>query len=218
MTNKYQSGRSYKKLSIKDIVKRVRQDNLATQAELNCSRDDLQFAHIVIDSESFVENFTKDGNKYLCARLRPGFIGNKVTVDGGINYIQAERGKPFGSVVAIPNSKGTVTIGLSYTENEPTNNPYPVVGLATALKHAIESRDKGIELYIPDEVKSEAICQVEYFTKRALAYFNPEVYSYSRGQNDKKVIYENYEEIHSRREQILGSEKLKAAKPKSKKN
>lgn len=33
----------------------------------------------------------------------------------------------------------------------------------------------------------------EQFRKRALAYFHPEVYSYSRGQEGKKVVYNHFD-------------------------
>jgi hypothetical protein len=40
-----------------------------------------------------------------------------------------------------------------------------------------------------------------------LAYYYPDVYSHSRGQEGKKVVYENYDEIHKRRAMILGEGK-----------
>lgn len=200
--------------SIKLVVKKLRENSSLSAKELGCSNDELNFAQEVIAAEEFVKDFTKGGNKYLCNRLRPGFIGDKVVTDSGLSYIQSERGKPFGSVVAISNGKGTVSIGVSYTEDEGFEHSYPIIGLATALKNAIFARDHGIEPYNLLNIKEKAKSQVEYFTKRALAYFNPDVYSYSRGENDKKVSYDNYDEIHTLRKALLKPEKLKSPKAK----
>ena len=58
--------------------------------------------------------------------------------------------------------------------------------------------------------------QLERFILRAKAYFYPEIYSFSRGENP--VSYPNYEEIHRRQVLILGEDKLKANAPKPSKN
>ena len=58
--------------------------------------------------------------------------------------------------------------------------------------------------------------QLERFILRAKAYFYPEIYSFSRGENP--VSYPNYEEIHRRQLLILGEDKLKANAPKPSKN
>lgn len=203
-----------KRPNIKTIVQSVRDNPGVTSKELNCSKDELDFAKTVIASEAYVKEYTDSGRKYICSRLRPGFIGEKVNISGGASYIQAERGKPFGSVVAIPNDKGTVTLGLSYMDEADAEKPYPVVGLAIALKRAVSRCKLGEESFNKSEVRHNSRAQIEYFEKRALAYFNPEVYSYSRGQEGKKVVYDRYEEIHARREKILGIEKLESLKPK----
>lgn len=190
------------KIKVKGILSFLRKgekipDNLEVDSK------DLEMAQRIIESERYVETFKNDGGKFLCSRLRPGFIGNVVNV-GGVSSLQTERGKPYGTVVAIANKVGTVTLGVSYISPSDKDNVYPIVGLAIALKKAIEARDMGLEFIDEKLLKNKSKSQVGYFIKRSLAYFNPNVYSYSRGQEGKKVEYDNYEEIHRRRKMILG--------------
>ena len=190
--------------NIKELVKKMRRKPNMTIEELNCSLDEYDFVKEVLASEKLVEDFKKSGNKYICARLRPGYIGNKVIFDNNTSYLQLERGKPYGTIVAISNKKGTATLGISYVSDEPQNHPYPIIGLARALKNAIIARDSGKEGIDNKFVIARAKSQVKYFNKRALAYFNPIVYSYSRGREDTKVKYDDYDEIHKRRARVLG--------------
>jgi hypothetical protein len=166
--------------NIKEIVKKVRENPNLSLSELGCTQYDYTFAKEVIQSELFVENYKANGNKYLCARLRPGFIGNEISLDDGTSYIQSRRGRPYGSIVAIPNEKGTVTLGISYLKDEPRNHPYPIIGLARALKDAVYRRCNNLEGF--PQIKNNENSQIEYFYNRALSYFNPEKYSYSRGK------------------------------------
>lgn len=190
------------KLKVKGILKFLREgEKIPDTFEVNPS--DVDMAREILNSEKYVETFKSNGGKYLCSRLRPGFIGDVVNVNG-VQTLQTERGKPYGTVVAIANKMGTVTLGVSYISPQDKDNVYPIVGLAIALKKAIEARDEGLEFIKPSYLRSKSKSQINYFIKRSLAYFNPNVYSYSRGQEGKKVEYDNYEVIHNRRRMILG--------------
>lgn len=169
----------------------------ATKAE-----EQLLFAKLVADSEKFVKEFIENnGTKaFISERLRSGYIGEIVHCDNGASYIQSVRGRPFGTIVAIK-AGDSISIGTSFVSDEDKNKGHPIVGLALALKRAIERRDSNIFL-LDKKIKSKARKQAEHFEKRAKAYFHPEVYSHSRGSNP--VVYENYDEIHERRKMILG--------------
>lgn len=160
-------------------------------------------ARLIVDSREYIDGYVKAGGKYICERLRPGFIGDIVYIPGGASYIQKERGRPFGTIVAIPDGNGEVVIGFSYIDEEDRNSASPSVGLAIALKRAVEGKNAGKVGYSKRWVKNSAAkTQAIHFLKRAKAYFNPEKYSYSRGS--EPVVYENYDEIHARRKAILG--------------
>ena len=70
--------------NIKELVKKMRRKPNMTIEELNCSLDEYDFVKEVLASEKLVEDFKKSGNKYICARLRPGYIGNKVIFDNNL--------------------------------------------------------------------------------------------------------------------------------------
>lgn len=212
--------KTYKsKLKVRSILRKMKNDELIDRNKFFYDQSDYDLALDVLEAEKFVAEYVADGGKYISARLRPGFIGNIVNVPGGASYIQRERGKPYGTIVAIPNDRGTVTLGFSYIREEDEDRSFPILGLAIALKQAINELRDSNEGINPRFLKGRAKQQAIYFEKRALAYFNPDVYSWSRGQKDKKVTYDNYEEIHKRREMILGIDSSKSSpKKKTSKN
>lgn len=191
------------KIKVREMVKYLRSGKEIPD-KYQYTEEDFKLAKSVVDSENYVNAFKSNGGKYLCARLRPGYIGCARMGVGNASYIQSERGKPYGTIVSIPNKKGTATIGVSYINPEDEGRTFPIIGLAIALRNAIAARDNGIEFIDKTCVRNKAKAQVEYFIKRSLAYFNPDVYSWSRGQDGKKIVYEHYDEIHQRRKMILG--------------
>ena len=201
-----------KKLSSKSILKDLRDGQKIEPGTMIgdyfVDLKDFKKAKEIYDAECFVKDFIeKNGNKaFISERLRNGFIGNLVFTEDGSSFIQSRRGKPFGTVVALK-TDNDIIIGMSYIDPEDANsgNNSPVVGLAIALKRAIDGKDAGYKRADERWIKSKARTQVKHFEKRALAYFHPEVYSYSKGTNP--VVYEDYDAIHKRRELILGSEK-----------
>lgn len=144
------------------------------------------------EAQAFVDKFKESGEKYIAIRIRDGFIGKEL---GGKN-LQLERGKPRGTLVSIKNGDD-VTIGFSFLNKKDTD--VPIVGVAEALKNAINERDNGVcRTWGPNKNDLELY---NFFKKRSLAYFHPEKYSYSRGSDP--VEYKNYDKIHENRKRAL---------------
>ena len=162
--------------------------------------DNKELKEMADEAKKFIEKHSKT---YIAERLRDGYIGNLVYTDNGTSYIQSVRGSPYGTVVAIKTETG-ISICVSYLDKEDMKHNKPCIGLYIALTRALDNASFGKNGINKKDVKSRARKQIEHFEKRALAYFYPDVYSYSRGQEGKKVVYENYDEIHKRRAMILG--------------
>lgn len=169
-------------------------------------KEDYEYAKLVIEAEKFVKDYIDaNGTKsFISERLRGGFIGEIVHSDSGSSYIQSVRGRPFGTVVALKTSDNVV-LGMSYMDPQDAGRGHPIVGLYIALKRAIDGLKDGKVGAESKYVKTKAKKQIKHFEKRALAYFHPDTYSYSRGSNPVK--YEDYEAIHQRRAMILGEGK-----------
>lgn len=186
---------------LKDFIKEVKEGK-SPETKTAKDKEYLSFAKLVVESEKFVKEFIeKNGTKaFISERLRAGYIGEIVHCDNGASYIQSVRGRPFGTIVAIK-AGDSISIGTSFVSDEDKNKGHPVVGLALALRRAVERRDNNIFL-LDKKIKSKARKQAEHFEKRAKAYFHPDVFSHSRGS--EPVVYEDYDEIHERRKMILG--------------
>lgn len=170
-------------------------------------KDDAYAIKALVNATVFVESFEKD-NHYISERLRDGYIGKKVVdTTTGTHYLQEIRGKPFGTVVAI-STKDNVVLGMSYIADD-EKFAFPIVGLAIAIKRAMDGLAQGKISYEHRYALSKSRQQIIHFEKRALAYFHPDVYSYSRGEEGKKVDYDNYDEIHSNQMKILGKKSSK---------
>lgn len=139
--------------------------------------------------------------KHVAERLRDGYIGKIKINKNGLTSIQNTRGKPYGTIVAVP-TEDNIVIGVSYITKDEMD--FPIIGEYLALKRALEGKEKNKTSYERKSVITKAKAQVEHFEKRSLAYYHPEIYSYSRGIEGKKVVYDNYEEIHARQQMILG--------------
>ena len=207
-------NRQLPKVSIKFLVRYLRENNFTFNENkmniivtskgltLEVTYDIYMKAKQIIDAEEFVNGYKKAGGKFIAERLRDGFIGMEVSTNIGTKYIQSIRGKPFGTVVSIPTKDNDVVLGMSYIDVDNEKYPTAIVGLAMALKRAIEGYEHEKHGVEQRNVRSRARKQIEHFYKRSLAYFVPEIYSRTRGTNP--VIYDNYEEIHARRKLILG--------------
>lgn len=222
--------RSVKTYTAHDV--KVMANNVVAGKELdsNLPKDVRDAVLLTAEAIKYLDGIVnKDGNGnvevgksvFISERLRPGYIGAEIPSDRGI-FLQTERGKPYGTAVAVP-TKDSVVIGYSFIDERDLRYATPIVGLYIAYKRAIEGRDngkKGFEspVVLPDGSKhsldSNTKAQLTHFEKRALAYFHPDVYSFSRGQEGKKVVYDNYDKIHSRQIAILGEDKVKRNAPK----
>lgn len=190
------------------MIRELRKGKEIHDVKSGKEQENYEYAQLVVKAEKFVKEYIeKNGTKaFISERLRNGFIGDLVHTEAGTTYIQSVRGKPYGTVVAIK-SGDDIVLGMSYMDTEDANKAHPIVGLYIALKRAIDGAKEGKKRAEVKYIKSRAKKQIRHFEKRALAYFHPDVYSYSRGQEGKKVVYENYEEIHRRRAMILGENK-----------
>lgn len=190
--------------TVNQFLKEIRSgEGVVVEKKNKKEMENLKTAQLVIKSEKFVKDYIeKNGTKsFISERLRNGFIGELIHCDNGSSYIQSVRGKPYGTSVALKTDNGVV-IGLSYMDTEDLNKGHPIVGLAIALKRAIERKENKENSFDKTKVKSRSRRQIEHFEKRALSYFHPEKYSYSRGTDP--VEYKDYDEIHARRRMILG--------------
>ena len=135
------------------------------------------------EAENYIENFKYT---FISERLRNGYIGKKVTCFDGTEFTQTSRGAPFGTVVAYYDSdKEKVFFGVSRI-NKAEKGPTPIVGLAIALRNAAHYSQEDLLI---NKVKG----QTERFKIRALRYFEPQLYSHSRGKHPIEV--ENFNEV-----------------------
>lgn len=200
-----------KRFPVKSIVKKLRRNHYLTEEQLlkdvnqwyEIAPGDFEYAKDILTAEEFVKDYINDnGTKaFISERLRDGYIGKEINENGKVS-IQSERGMPFGTVVAIPTSDpdNPVAFGYSYMSSYERMRglSYPVLGQALALKRAIAARDGKTDVNAPNGTRPKAKDQVEHFQKRAKAFFYPDIYSYSRGQEGKKVVYDDWDGIHER--------------------
>lgn len=194
-------------LALRKVVKEFRNGNKPVNGkyvfngkDYLVKKKDEDIANLVIEADKFVSDYIKEhGTRSLLSeRLRDGFIGEEIYAENGTSFIQATRGKPYGTAVSIF-VNDHIYFGTSYISGEDSNCAFPIIGQYLALKKAIESSKTGLT---STNIKSKATKQFEHFVLRSKAYFLPDVYSYSRGTSP--VEYPNYDEIKARRDKILG--------------
>lgn len=196
--------------SLKEVIKLIRANEpIPATAKPYIIED----ATTVVNAENYVKANTE---KYVCARLRDGYIGKEAYSLDGALYLQTKRGKPFGTIVAIKGDNDEPHYGIYYIPEgivDGAAETYPIVGLAEALKQAKGEVPFHKASDVPDCYKSkEPREQIEYFLKRSMCYFWPDVYSISRGSNP--VEFKNYEEIHIRQALLAGLAKYDSKKSK----
>ena len=133
--------------------------------------------------------------KPLTERLRENPVGAIINVNG-VNTIATNRGIPHGFVAAVSDGEN-VYVGVSYP-NKDEKYIIPQVGAAVALERAMEAKEKK-DSTIPS-VKNQDKKQLTHFVKRAMAYFMPEKYSFSRG----KTPVDYFDEKLHERQAMLG--------------
>ena len=133
--------------------------------------------------------------KPLTERLRENPVGAIINVNG-VNTIATNRGIPHGFVAAVSDGEN-VYVGVSYP-NKDEKYIIPQVGAAVALERALAAKEKK-DATIPS-VKNADKKQLTHFVKRAMAYFMPEKYSFSRG----KTPVDYFDEKLHQRQVMLG--------------
>lgn len=133
--------------------------------------------------------------KPLTERLRENPVGAIINVNG-VNTIATNRGIPHGFAAAVSDGEN-VYVGVSYP-NKDEKYIIPQVGAAVALERAIEAKEKK-DPTIPS-VKNQDKKQLTHFVKRAMAYFMPDKYSFSRG----KTPVDYFDEKLHERQVMLG--------------
>lgn len=133
--------------------------------------------------------------KPLTERLRENPVGAIINVNG-VNTIATNRGIPHGFVAAVSDGEN-VYVGVSYP-NKDEKYIIPQVGAAVALERALAAKEKK-DPTIPS-VKNQDKKQLTHFVKRAMAYFMPDKYSFSRG----KTPVDYFDEKLHERQVMLG--------------
>ena len=92
-------------------------------------------------NEDGTGNCGEDKSYFISERLRKGYVGAEITTNDGI-LLQTERGKPYGTAVAIPTDDENIVIGYSFIGKDEKYS-IPGVGLYLAYKRAGEGRAAG---------------------------------------------------------------------------
>lgn len=201
MTKKpsYFTAKSVRKLALRFLKNEISMEEIK---ELDMPEDAREALNLNIEAYKFMLKYEEDGNKYVAERLRTSYIGEEVSDLNGVKYISTVRGKPTGTIVAVPDGD-KILIGVSKLA-EDEKYPSPIVGLYLALKNVQYYDEDKTPFGLDGHEKRQSI----RFRLRAKAYFFPDKYSYSRGSDP--VVYPKYDEIHKRQIMILGEEKVKA--------
>lgn len=150
-------------------------------------------ANLLRDSRDYLDSFKE---KYVSEAFRYGYIGKTVSDMHGNTYVQTNRGKHYGYLAAVFDGKD-IYIGFTYiSKNE--KYVHPVIGQAIALRRAVENRANKLTIEQTKEkpwLRSGDSLQFEHFIARALRYFQPDIYSYSRGE--KPIKQDLFNEIHA---------------------
>lgn len=177
---------------------------------LDIPKDVKEAVQEYVDAYQFMLGYEDAGNRYVSERLRSSYVGEMVSDEKGVSYVATNRGKPTGTIVAIPTTDNRLLVGFSHVEPDEEFES-PIVGLYYALKNAQFVVTGPTDPATPVGLTGHEKRQFKRFILRAFAYFYPDEYSYSRGKNP--VVYPKYEEIHKRQLMILGEEKLKMNAP-----
>ena len=195
----YFNSKRVKKLALGFMKNEISMEEIEKMDMPQDARDALM---LNIEAYQYLIKYEEDGNKYVTERLRTAYIGEEMSDTNGVTYLSTVRGKPTGTIVAIPDGE-KILIGVAKLD-EDEKYPSAIVGLYLALKNAKYYEDNET----PVGLNGHERRQLTRFRLRAKAYFFPDKYSYSRGS--EPVVYPKYEEIHKRQIMILGEEKVKS--------
>lgn len=144
------------------------------------------------ESRDYIKGFKE---KYATEAFRYGYIGKTVTDMYGNTYVQTSRGKHYGYLAAVFDG-ADIYVGFTYISKS-EKYVHPVIGQAIALKRAVENRENKLSIEQTKTkpwLRSSDLLQFDHFVNRALRYFQPEVYSHSRGE--KPLEQPKFDEIH----------------------
>ncbi len=195
----YYTSKVIRKLALKFMKNELSMEEIV---KMDMPQDAYEALMLNIEAYKYVIQYEESGKKYVSERLRTAYIGEEVSDVNGTKYVSTIRGKPTGTIVAIPDGD-KILIGVSKLD-EDEKYPSPIVGLYLALKNVKYYEDTDSPMGLNGHEKR----QLTRFRLRAKAYFFPDKYSYSRGTDP--VVYPNYDEVHKRQIMILGEEKVKA--------
>lgn len=143
-------------------------------------------------------------SRYITERLRTAYIGEECYTIDGVKYLATNRGKPTGTIIAaFDKDKQEILYGVALI-SEDEKFQIPIIGLATALENIKPENE--IKIGMNGHEKR----QFDRFKLRAMAYFMPEKYSFSKGT--EPVKYPNYDEIHMRQMMLKGAKGGKSNK------
>lgn len=179
--------------SMREIKQMAQDYNKGCMFNNDCPQDVIDAVIVTAHAYTVLENAAP--LKPLTERLRSNTVGDFINVNG-VNTIATNRGIPHGFVAAVSDGEN-VYVGVSYPA---TTEKYviPQVGAALALERAIESM-KRKDLTVPS-VKNADKKQLNHFVSRAMAYFMPDKYSFSRGETPVDYFDEKLHE----RQRLLG--------------
>lgn len=180
--------------SLADIKKMAQDVKSGVMLSNSLPADVINAVNITVEAYNYLEE--KLPLKYLTERLRTNTVGDLVTDISGTPFVAMNRGAPRGWVAGVSDG-ANVYIGTSYPA-EDEKFIIPQVGAYLALKRAItnmEAKNPGKAELVHQADKR----QVSHFYKRALAYFMPEKFSFSRGT---EPVHYFDEELHKRQEMV----------------
>ena len=180
--------------SVGDIKKLAQEYNKGNLLAVDdCPKEVVDAVFVTAKAYKTLENAAP--LKPLTERLRENPVGAIINVNG-VNTIATNRGIPHGFVAAVSDGEN-VYVGVSYP-NKDEKYIIPQVGAAVALERALAAKEKK-DPTIPS-VKNQDKKQITHFVKRAMAYFMPDKYSFSRG----KTPVDYFDEKLHERQVMLG--------------
>lgn len=179
--------------STKEVKRIAEKTQLISELDTSLPKDVYDAVVDIVTAKEFLNNHNQ---KYISERLRTAYIGEDCFTSDGTQYIAMNRGKPTGTLVAILDLEtNEIRFGISLISKD-EKYATPIVGLKKAFEKALSGDCPTFGL------DGHERKQFERFKLRAMAYFMPEKFSFSRGTDP--VAYPNYEKIHARQMMIKG--------------
>lgn len=151
----------------------------------------------LVDARNFIAKVAAK-EKFATDTFRYGYIGRKVYDMDSCEFVQTNRGKPYGYLAAVLGADGkTIYAGFTYV-SEDEKYAHSVIGQKIALERAIANRDAGVDIEKMTSspyLKGKDKAQWQHFKNRVYRYFRPEEFSHSRGKTP--LEQSNFDEVHT---------------------